>query len=129
MITAPGPTSLCADARALQPSRTTPRRWSAEATAPGGAQWDGYGQRVGQVIADDPSRLLVQRSAFRCLRERHVVTREELGEVPSVGLDRRWAELAKQRVGGFAGERADVQRFQVGAAGPERVEPGGQGRA
>ena len=58
-----------------------------------------------------PPLLLGQRSPFRCVRQLRVCGREELGEVASAGLDRGRAELAQERVGGLAGERADMEGF------------------
>jgi hypothetical protein len=47
---------------------------------------------------------------------------EYLSEVLTCDFDRRWAELAKERIRGLARERADVEIRERGAAAPEAVE-------
>jgi hypothetical protein len=70
-------------------------------------------------LTRSPPGLLAQRSPFRRLRQCRVGTHEHVGEVTIPDLDRGGSELAQQRVGGLAGERAHVEGVQLRPAGPE----------
>lgn len=63
--------------------------------------------------------LLAEGCSFRRVRQRQVRAGEYLGEITLPDLYRGGPELAQQRVGRLAGERADVEALQLGTAGPE----------
>jgi hypothetical protein len=69
--------------------------------------------------AFDGEVLLGQRSLLRRVRQCHIRVREDLCEVVLPDLDRGGPELAQQRVGRLAGERAHVEGVQLCPTGPE----------
>lgn len=66
-----------------------------------------------------PGPLPAHRAPLGGFGELHVQRRQRVAEVAATQLDRRRPEPAHQGVGRLAGERADAQIRQLGAAAPE----------